>query len=91
MIMTSYQISYDLQSPGQDYEDLHDAIKSLGDYCHILESTWLVEASDTSASDIRDELKKHIDSNDRLIVTRPRSGWATTFSDDGTDWMYDNL
>ena len=34
-----YIISYDLKIPGRDYTSLYDAIKSLGDWQHLLEST----------------------------------------------------
>ncbi|ELY77148.1 hypothetical protein C486_16905 [Natrinema gari JCM 14663] len=91
--MTVYQISYDLQSPGQDYDELFDAIRDYGDYAHILESVWLIDTSSTSPSSIRDGLQDHIDSNDRLLVTeKATSGetWATTFSDDYTDWLHNH-
>lgn len=90
--MAVHAISYDLHDPGQDYSDLHDAIESIGDSCHVLESTWLVESS-KSPSEIRDELKSHIDSNDRLLVVKKcetGSTWATTFSSDCTDWLHDH-
>ena len=34
-----YIISYDLKIPGRGYTSLYDAIKSLGDWQHLLEST----------------------------------------------------
>lgn len=89
--MAAYQISYDLQQPGQDYDDLYDAIRSYDGYCHVLESTWFVVSDDTSTSSVRDHLKKHIDSNDKLLVTKVGYGWATTFSNDQTDWMHEHL
>lgn len=89
--MAIYQIDYDLQDPGQSYEDLYKAIMNLGDYIHILESTWIVGVSDYTASEIRDNLKKHIDSNDKLLVTKLSGGWATTFSNSDTDWLHEHL
>lgn len=85
--MAVYAINYDLRSAGLDSNELFKAIEGLGDNCHILESMWFVEAAG-SASDIRDELKEHIDRDDELIVTRFKGGWATTFSDDCTDWLH---
>jgi hypothetical protein len=67
--MAVYSISYDLHNPGQNYEDLHEAIKDFGGWWHHLESTWLVDTS-SSASDIAEELYPHLDSNDELLVTR---------------------
>lgn len=87
--MSVYLITYDLHDPGQDYSDLHDAIESYGDFCHILESCWLIDTTD-SVSDVRDELKTHIDSNDRLFVFKQSGVWATSFSNDCTDWLHDH-
>lgn len=89
--MPVYSINYDLYDPGQDYNDLHEAIKDYGTWWHHLESTWIVNTS-SSASDIRDDLKGHIDSNDELLVTRLSGGWASTgIDDDGADWLHDHL
>jgi len=91
--MAVYQISYDLQNPGQDYEDLYDGIKNLGSWTHILESTWLVDCDVDSAGDVRDELKPKIDANDKLFVTKISDGWSwgTSFSDDSTSWIQEHL
>jgi hypothetical protein len=89
-VSDSYLIAYDLGGPERDYEELIDAIKSYGYYAHILESNWIVRSND-SASDIRDDLKPHIDLNDKLLVVECGSGWATTFSNDNTEWMHDNF
>lgn len=40
--MPVYAISYDLNSPGQNYQNLYEEIKSFGGYWHYLDSTWLV-------------------------------------------------
>ena len=34
-----YSITYDLNKNGQNYDDLYKTIKSLGEYCHYLDST----------------------------------------------------
>lgn len=94
--MTVFQISYDLQDPGQDYDELFEAIKSYSGYCHILESTWFISTGSTSsAGNVRDELEDYVDANDELLVTKmPSSGggrWGTTFSGDSTDWLHEEL
>ena len=89
--MAVYSINYDLHDPGQDYEDMHEAIKEFGAWWHHLESTWLVDTS-SSASEIRDKLKQHIDSNDELLVTRLSGSWASWGIDDsGNEWLSDHL
>lgn len=65
--MASKVITYDLCSPGRNYDDLYNAIKSYGTWAHITESTWFVKTDDSCAQ-IRDNLLSHIDSNDRLFV-----------------------
>eukprot|EP01133_Synstelium_polycarpum_P023115 gene23115-27715_t len=65
--MATKLIAYDLNSPGQKYDDLIAAIKDLGAWWHHLDSTWLVKTT-LSTSALRDSLKKHIDSGDELLV-----------------------
>lgn len=89
--MSVYSISYDLHNPGQDYDDLHEAIKDYGAWWHHLESTWLIDTS-RSASDIRDDLKEYLDSNDELLVTRLSGSWATSgINESGNDWLHEHL
>ncbi|TOJ82024.1 hypothetical protein CGI32_18470, partial [Vibrio parahaemolyticus] len=51
--MALYSISYDLNNPGQKYENIYSVIRSFGGYNHIMESTWLVSTS-LSASQVLD-------------------------------------
>jgi hypothetical protein len=60
-------ISYDLNSPGQDYSTLMSEIKSLGRWAKVQKSFWYVNASLTAAQ-VKDKLIPHIDTNDSLIV-----------------------
>ena len=42
-------INYDLNQPGQNYDELHEAIKSCcGVWWHYLDSTWLVDTNLTA-------------------------------------------
>lgn len=68
--MNVYLISYDLHSPGQDYEKVHEAIKSINpkSWAKVLESLWLVP-SNLSIVQIRDRIANSMDRNDRLFVT----------------------
>ena len=87
--MTVYQITYTLNSPGQDYEQLYDAIEALGDSVHPLDDCWFVETTE-SADDIRDTLSENTDSNDSIIVTKKsESGvtWATSNASDAGEWL----
>ena len=74
-----YSINYDLNRAGQNYNELHNAIKSCGAWWHCLDSHWLVDTNLT-ASAIWDKLAPHVDDNDRFFIvgiTRDYSGWLT--------------
>jgi len=71
--MTTYVISYDLvKAKSKDYTELFDAIKTLGKWAKVVESTWIV-VSDMSSVEIRDALTKHMDASDRIIVVQSGS------------------
>jgi len=94
--MTVYSISYDLEDPGQDYDDVHAAIKELGAWFHVLDSTWLVDVSNMSAGDVKDEVLDAADSNDGIVVTEVSSrgggrwGYAGVNGNLG-DWFDEHL
>lgn len=90
--MHAYLISYDLNSPGQDYPSLIDAIKELsGTWWHHLDSTWIIRHAGPATA-IRDALNAHIDSNDELLVVQLTGVAAWTgFSKKGSDWLKNNL
>jgi hypothetical protein len=85
--MPTLLITYDLNSPGQKYEPLHETIKAQGDWWHYMESTWLVVTSKTP-KDVFAALNEHIDGTDRAIVvgisSREYSGWLT---DEAWEWL----
>lgn len=89
--MKTYLVGYDLNRPEQNYTDLIDAIKELGLWWHCLDSTWIVKTNQ-SASDIRDSLRRHIDSNDELLVASltGESAWGG-FADDCSSWLKSNI
>lgn len=89
--MTVYVISYDLKRPGQNYNELYEAIKGIGSWWHCLDSTWLV-ISQSRAIDIANLLWPHMDGNDKLLVTPVAAGsaWAG-FSGDCVNWLKSNL
>jgi hypothetical protein len=82
-----YLVTYDLKKPGQDYKDLHEAIKGCGTWWHYLESTWLLKTSLT-ATQIFERLQPYLDSNDRILIIRvtpnDKSGWLTQ---DAWNWI----
>ena len=83
-------ITYDLCSPGRNYDDLYEKIKSYGTWAHICESTLIISTTD-SCSDIRDNLKSVIDSNDRLFVAALTGGAAWSNVLCKSNWLKENL
>ncbi|CAI4031899.1 CRISPR-associated endoribonuclease Cas2 [Nitrospira tepida] len=69
-----YLIAYDLRKPGQNYQNLWDALGRLRAK-KALESTWIVR-SESDAPTIREYLRRYIDQNDGLLVTG-MNGWAS--------------
>lgn len=65
--MSSKIITYDLCSPGRDYNSLYQTIKSYGKWAHITESTWFIKTTDTCV-EVRRKLFACMDNNDKLFV-----------------------
>ena len=89
--MTTYVVTYDLSKPGQQYNDLIEALKGYGTYFHIQQSVWIIHSS-TTAGQVRDHLQQYIDSNDKLFVATlsGEAAWIGYDVDD-TKWLKDNL
>jgi hypothetical protein len=90
--MKSFLIGYDLNKPGQDYDDLFAAIKGLaGTWWHCLDSTWIIKSNSTAVS-IRDALIPHIDKSDELLVVELSGiGAWVGFNDKCSGWLKENL
>ena len=89
--MRTFIIGYDLNRPHQNYPDLIDAIQAHGTWWHHLDSTWIVK-SDHSAMEIINDLRRHIDGDDELLVIEHTgdAAWAG-FNAKGSDWLMKNL
>ena len=85
--MRALLISYDLKKPGQDYKEVHDAIKRLGPWWHYLDSTWIV-ATSLSCSGAWDAISAAFDRSDNCLVVDitndPYQGWLPA---DAWDWL----
>jgi hypothetical protein len=72
--MSRFLVSYDLMSPGRNYKNLTDALVALGAR-PVLLSQWVVRTNLT-ATQLRDHLRRFMDTNDRLLVN-DFSTWAS--------------
>lgn len=74
-----------------DYSRLITYIKSFSNWAKPLESLWLVKTNLTSAQ-LRDELRKVVDANDKILVIEITNNWASfNISKEVTDWMKNGL
>ena len=90
--MATMLIGYDLNRPGQNYDDLFEEIRSLGAWWHCLDSTWLVNTSLTPL-EVANRLWAKMDKNDRLLVTRAyrsTTAWAG-MPQDCADWIKNTM
>jgi len=81
-------VGYDLNRPGQNYSELIEYLKAQGTWWHYLDSTRLIVTS-KSVSELRDEIKRLIDSGDEVLVMNVKGdAWASFgFSDRANKWQ----
>ncbi len=88
--MTLYLISCDLKKTGKNYSRLYEAIKKFGNWCHYLESTWIIETED-SADEIWEELEPYVDEeDDRVLVIEAGEDMQGWLPDKAWDWIEKN-
>jgi hypothetical protein len=64
--MRVHVVSYDLHTPGQNYPAIVQRLQALGAK-RVLFSQWMLKSSMT-AEQLRDDLVRYIDVNDRILV-----------------------
>ena len=84
-------ISYDLYNPGQNYEKVAGAIKSLGNWAKVQKSFWYAK-SNFSASEAAKKVWASMDSNDSLIVVDAKNNDASWYnlSDEVAKYIQDH-
>ena len=76
--MRKYSISYDLLKPGQNYDSLIARLTALG-AVRVEYSHWILKTATMTAVSIRDDLRRFVDANDRLLVAglTGEAAWTT--------------
>jgi hypothetical protein len=82
--MSIILVTYDLVSPGRNYQPVYDYLKK-HTYCKGLESVWLLDTA-KSTKTIRDEMTKLVDSKDKLFMVRLRQDWGS-YNFGCADWL----
>ncbi len=87
----TYIISYDLNSPGKNYENVHKVIDSYPGWAKLGGSAYII-ATEETASQIRDKIMEVIDINDQLFVgiVKAPAAWFG-MGDKVSDWLKNNL
>jgi hypothetical protein len=86
--MNKYLITYDLKNKGiRSYDSLYTAIKSVGNWWHYLDSTWIVRSNNNS-QEIYQSLAPHLLRNDFILVVKidnsDKWGWLPL---DAWNWL----
>lgn len=89
----SILIAYDVHPvTGAAYDNLVQAIQSMGAWWHHLETVWIVR-SEKTPEEIRGALKVYVSADDQLLVLEisgDRAGWVGA-CDAGSRWLKDNI
>jgi hypothetical protein len=86
-----YVISYDLKKPGQNYDELFEAIKAAGSsWWHYLESTWLVD-SNLTAEQIFQRLQPKMDTNDSILIIAVTASYSGWLPEKAWEWIRQHL
>lgn len=83
--MKPYIISYDLNNPGQDYNDLINKIKSFPYYSHFQKSNFLIKSTLT-AKEIYNQLSIYLDDSDLIFISE-----LTSYNHYGSLYDWDNI
>ena len=65
--MSAIIITYDLSSPGRNYDDLYERIKSYPGWAQITESSWAIAPAVDPVA-VMDHLQPALDNDDKLFV-----------------------
>ncbi len=80
-------IALSLKGGDSQYESLFETMKALGPWSNRLGHTWLVQCR-LNPRQVRDLLKPHLLSGDRVFVGTLTSNWAATGTSAGfADWL----
>lgn len=93
MASYAYMISYDLNSPGQDYDGLHSAIRNYevcNSYMKYLDSTYII-TSDLKPKNIFEHLDQFLDSSDNILIMEVNNYWYARLPNDALEWLRNNL
>ena len=82
-------ITYNLKSPGKDYSQFYELIKSASSWFHYIDSTFIIQTN-KSAKEWGDDLHEKMEYGDRILVVditkKDRWGWLPK---EAWEWLKD--
>ncbi|MEJ5035487.1 hypothetical protein WH285_00690 [Acinetobacter johnsonii] len=88
--MAVYSVSYDLNKTGQNYDGLIKEIESFNGYAKVMKSHWMVCHNGT-ANDVYEKLKKHLDSNDHILIMEASKNFQCWLPKNKISWLDKHL
>jgi len=88
----TYLVSYDLNTPGKNYDELYEAIKgaSNGVWCKPLSSVYIIQSSSTP-KEIYNKISPCLDENDCVLVIEVTKNSYWRLSKKVSDYLLDML
>ena len=87
--MATLLVTYDLNRPGKDYDDLLKKIKSYG-WARLSESSYAISTT-SDPQTVYNSLKPFLDPNDNLYVITLKKPYTGFGPKDVNDWLERNL
>ncbi|MDU5933674.1 MAG: hypothetical protein E6Z08_01440 [Lacticaseibacillus rhamnosus] len=86
-----YMISYDLDTPGQKYDELFSAIKQFGgSYIKLQDSFWLVR-NNLTPSEMCEKLSPVLDGNDELFICELQNNYQGRTSKENWKFIRESI
>ncbi|WP_147802905.1 hypothetical protein [Alkalicoccus halolimnae] len=80
--MAVYVVTYQLSAPEKEYKQLHETMKSFGNYSKRFESFWLIDTFH-SAKDVKEKVFACLSADDQLFVIETKKHWSSRNVPDG--------
>lgn len=89
--MPAYMITYDLNSPGQKYEEVIQAIKdSSTAWCTFWKSSYLIKSNLTPNS-IMENIEPHLDGGDTFLIVEVKNNYQGWLSEKQWKYIKENI
>jgi hypothetical protein len=79
-------VTYDLRTPGHNYNPFYEALKQQGNWWHYISSTWLI-ATRKTPQELYSALVGHIATGDSLLVVTVKYPYWGSLSKEAWKWM----